>query len=124
MALGTNAIGIQSSLSPAGLSKSGGATPTMVKGEPSRTSVDSRTSGEAKRRCQSPWLRTTALDLPGAPSSGRKPRPTTGTTPTTEKKLAVTTVAGISSTASVLFKVIDVGRCQAAIPSKTRLETA
>ncbi len=73
-------------------------TPTMVCGLPLMVIFSPMTLGFApKRRCQRPWLMTTTRFLPVVSSSGRKPRPSAGATPTTWKKLAEVDMAGTRS---------------------------
>ena len=79
--------------------KSGGVTPTMVNGASSNRIVLPTTAGSApNRRCQKLWLITaTACGLPTRSSSAVKVRPSVACTPSTAKKLPVTSSAWMNS---------------------------
>ena len=74
--------------------KVSGATPMTVNSCPfNRTTRPTVEGAPANSRCQKSQERTTTASRPGASSSsGRKPRPTCGSTPSERKKLPETSM--------------------------------
>ena len=91
-----------------------GATPMMVNSFPfRRTARPTAEPAPANSRCQKFHERTTTASRPGASSSsGRKPRPTAGSTPSTRKKLPETSMPprtrGVASR-SALKPTVEIG---------------
>jgi hypothetical protein len=81
--------------------KPGGMTPTTVYGSPLSIMVRPTTAGSAaKRRRHDSCVSTTTRLRPACSSSGRKPRPSSGRTPSRGRMSAVTRTARISSALS------------------------
>ncbi len=86
-----------------------GSTPTTSRGvSPIRTLVPTIPGSPAKRLIQNPCVRMIASGPPQVPSSGVKFRPTTGSMPSTSRKLSETSAAiSCSAGPSVMSAYVD-----------------